>query len=256
MTVIQEQLGETLKQAFHGEPPVADGIEAVYRRAEIIHRRRLRTVISSGVAAVLLVIALGYGLTTAILPGSASRGVASPTAGSPPTPPADPVLAAVRTVIAKDLRVVPREPVRGDGWRQYTVLSRESGHPRGLIEVSAYAAPDGICFPVLADDDACARPDRAGDDVEYVRYADDRDVEWQVNEAIARRSSDGRVVAVQATGERGTTDAEQGRPPLTGPQTARLAADPRLLSAFGAEERCNGPNPACPLLSVPVRLPA
>ena len=149
-------------------------------------------------------------------------------------------------------RVVPREPSRGEGWRQYTVLGRDSGRPRGLIEVSAYAAADGLCFPVLADPDACARPEHRGDDVEYVRYADDRDVDWQVNQTIARRLSDGRVIAVMATGERGTGDARAGRPPLTGLQTATAAADARLIAAFGADERCNGPDPACPLLNVRV----
>jgi len=118
-----------------------------------------------------------------------------------------------------------------------------------------YAAPDGLCFPVLADPEACARPDRAGDDVEYVRYADDSDVDWQVHEAIARRRSDGRVVAVMATGERGTGDAVAGRPPLSPAQTAALAADPALMAAFHAEESCNGTDPACPVLKVAVTIP-
>ncbi len=250
-----DTLGDLLDQVLHDEPPIRDGIAAVYRRADAIRRRRLRTVIVAGVSAVLLVAALGYGLTTAIVPGPAERaaaGAAVPAPDLTPARPVDPVLAVVRTAVADGLRVVPREPVRGEGWRQYTVLSRQSGRPRGLIEISVYAAPDGLCFPVLADANACARTERAGDDVEYLRYADDRDVDWQVNQAIARRLSDGRVVAVLATGERGTGEARAGRPPLTGPQAATLASDARLMAAFGAEEKCNGPDPACPLLKVPV----
>ena len=252
MTVTEEALGDLLERVFHDEPPMRDGIDAVYRRADRIRRRRLRAVVLAGLSAILLVAALGYGLTTAIVPGPAERSTAM--AGPPhgnPAPHADPVLTVVRAAVAGTLRVVPREPVRGTGWRQYTVLDRKSGRPRGLIEVSAYAAPGTLCFPVLADRDACARTERAGD-VEYVRYADQRDLDWQVIQVIARRLSDGRVVVVLATGERGTGDAAAGRPPLTGRQAAMLASDSRLIAAFGADERCNGPDPACPLLKVPV----
>jgi len=252
MTVTRENLGDLLEQVFHGEPPVADGVEAVYRRAEAIRRRRLRTVIVVGVLAALMVAATGYALTTGIVPDPVRRGAAARTTGAT-TLAVDPALAVVRTAVDDGLRVVPREPARGPGWRQYVALSRQSGRPRGLIEISVYAAPDGLCFPVAADDDACARPDRAGEDVQYVRYTDDRDVDWQVTEVIARRLSDGRVVAVMATGERGTGDAEAGRPPLTGRRAATLAADARLMAAFGADESCDGPDPACPLLKVPVR---
>ncbi|HEU4346503.1 MAG TPA: hypothetical protein VFR35_01820, partial [Actinoplanes sp.] len=241
---------DLLEQVFHDEPPAEGGIEAVFRRAEAIRRRRLRTVIAAGISAVILVAAVGYALATAIVPGPARSGAAAPAAA--PARHADPALLAVRTAVEGDLRVVPREPVRGDGWRQYTVLDRDSGRPRGLIEVSVYAAPDGLCFPVLADRAACARPEPAGDGVVYVRYAQDRDVDWQVTQAIARRLSDGRVVAVMATGRRGTGDAKAGRPPLTASRAATLASSPGLMAAFGDDERCNGPDPACPLLKVPV----
>jgi hypothetical protein len=248
------QLGDLLAQVFDGEPPLGDGVDAVYRRAEVIRRRRLRAVVGAGAAAVVVIAAVGYGLTTAILPASPSRstGGAGSSAAAAPAP-ADPVLGVLRSVAAdNNYRVVPREPSRGAGWRRYAVVSRDSGLPRGLIEVSAYAAPDGLCFPVLADAEACARPERRGDDVQYVRYADDRDVDWQVNQAIARRLSDGRVIVVMATGERGTGSAAAGRPPLTGLQTATAAADARLIAGFGADERCNGPDPACPVLKVRV----
>ena len=57
---------------------------------------------------------------------------------------------------------------------------------------------------------------------------------------------------MRATGARGTATAAAGRPPLTPLQTATLATDTRLMSAFDADEKCNGPDPACPLLKVPV----
>jgi hypothetical protein len=148
------------------------------------------------------------------------------------------------------LRIVPREPGRGDGWRQYLVLT-ESGRPHGLVEVSAYAAPGGLCFPVLADKRACARAERTRDDLEYVRYTFDRDLDWQVNEVITRRLADGRTIVVQATGERGT-GTSAGRPPLSALLTAKTAMDPRLAAAFGARESCNGPAAGCPVLKVPV----
>ena len=69
---------------------------------------------------------------------------------------------------ASGLRIVPRDPAAGDGWRRYTVRTA-TGHPRGVIEISAYAAPDLLCFPVLAAPGACAHPDRTPGGVEYVR---------------------------------------------------------------------------------------
>lgn len=242
-------LGRLLAEALAGEPPIGDGVAAVHRRAAALRRRHLRRVVAAGAAAVVLVSAAGYGLTSAVVPTTVRRGTAASAAR--PTPAADPVLAVLRPAVPA-LRVVPREPSRGDGWRQYTVLDTASGRRRGLIEISVYAAPGGLCFPVPAHPGACARPERAGADVEYVRYADDRDVDWQVNQVIARRRPDGRVIALMATGERGTGDAAAGRPPLTARQAAGLAADPRLLSAFAPQERCTGGDPACPLLKVPV----
>lgn len=247
----QPGLGEVLEEVFAaGEPPVGDGVDVVYRRAEKLRRSRLRTVLVSGALVAALVAAGGYVLTTSLVPGTPRR--TPPAAAPAPAPDADPVLTALRGVADSSLRIVPRAPAEGPGWRQYTVLNRRTGQQRGLIEVSVYSAPDGVCFPVLADPEACARPEYAGDDVEYARYADDRDVDWQVYQAIGRRLSDGRVLAVMATGERGTGNADAGRPPLTPLQTSTLATDADLMSAFGPGESCNGPDPACPLLKVPV----
>lgn len=243
--------GDLLAQVFDGEPPLGDGVEAVYRRAEQIRKRRLRAVIGAGAAAVAVVAAVGYGLTTAAMPGARTWQISTIAGTAAVARPADPVLDVLRTAGTAEYRVVPREPSRGPGWRQYTVVSRDGGRPRGLIEISTYVVKGGLCFPVLAQN-ACARAERRGDDVEYVRYADHRDVDWQVNQTIARRLSDGRVVVVMATGERGTGSAVTGKPPLTGMQTATVAADSRVMAAFGPDERCNGPDPACPVLKVPV----
>jgi hypothetical protein len=245
-------LGDLLAQVFDREPPLGDGVEAVYHRAEQIRKRRLRAVIGAGAAAVVVVAAVGYGLTTVAIPRARTRQISTIAETAPVAGRADPVLDVLRTAGTAEYRVVPREPSRGAGWRQYTVVSRDGGHPHGLIEISTYMAEGGLCFPVLAQKDACARAERRGDDVEYVRYADDRDVDWQVNQTIARRLSDGRVVVVMATGERGTGSAVTGKPPLTGMQTATVATDSRVMAAFGPDERCNGPDPACPVLKVPV----
>jgi hypothetical protein len=239
--------GVLLGQVFAGEPPVGRGVAAVYRRAD---RRRLRIVLVLGAVAAVLVATLGYALAAALVPDSARRSATAVPAA--PAPGVDPVLRILRTAAGRDLRVLPREPSRGEGWRQYAVLTHGTGKSRGLIEVSVYTAPDGICFPVLADPKACARPVRAGAGVEYVRYGSARDVDWQVYQAMARRLSDGRLLTVLATGERGTGDAVAGRPPLTSLQTVTLAVDPALISAFGPGESCDGPDPACPLLMVPV----
>ncbi len=242
------RIGEAVREVLAGEPPVADGVEAVFRRAAVIRGRRLRTAIAAAAAVAVLVTAGGYGLTSAIVPATVQRAAA---ADAPP-PPVDPVLAVLRPHGTKaGLRIVPREPARGDGWRQYAAIDRRSGHSRGLIEVSVHAAPGRFCFPVLADPDACARPERSGG-VDYVRYADDHDADWQVVQVIARRPADGRVVALMATGERGTGSARAGRPPFTARQAATLAAGPRLMDAFGAREHCAGAHPACPLLKVAV----
>jgi hypothetical protein len=189
-------------------------------------------------------------VTTVLLPASPTQSPAAEAVPRAPGP--DPVLALLTPVLAAArLTAKPREPSRGDGWRQYLVLA-PGGHSRGLLEISVYAAPGALCLPVLADKSACARPEHAAGGVEYARYAFDRDIDWQVNEAIARHGPDARVVVVQATGERGTGSAQAGRPSLSGLMAATVATDPRMAAAFGAREVCAGPVPACPVLKVPV----
>jgi hypothetical protein len=238
-------LDERLEQAFEDEPPLGDAVDAVFRRIERLRKRRIRRVLLAGLLAVALVAAGGYGLTSVLLPAAPRH----PAASQPSSAAAGPVLAVLSSI--SDFRIVPRAPAAGAGWRQYIALD-DAGHPRGLIDVAVYTAPNGLCLPVLADKDACALPEHAAGNVEYARYGFDRDVDWQVNEAIARRLADGRTVAVMATGERGTGDAEAGRPPLTARQTAKAATEPRILDAFGPTESCNDSGPACPVLKVKV----
>lgn len=234
-------LDERLARALEDEPPLGDAVEAVFRRAGQLRRRRIRALLLAGLIAVVLVAALGYGLISVLLPAAAGE----PAPGRPPGPAVDPVAVVLAEVA--DLTVV-RHPA-GAGWRQYTAVDR-AGNPRGVIEVAVYAAPGGLCLPVLADRKACALAEAAGD-IEYVRYRFD-EVDAQVNEVIARRPRDGRTVAVMASGERGTGDAEAGRPALTGSQTAAAATDPRVLDAFGATESCNDKPSICPALRVEV----
>lgn len=240
-------LADRLTPALAGEPPVGDAIDQIFRRAEQFRRRRARAVLAAGVALSGVVAATGYALTGLLLPAAPAHTAA---------PAAPPRLDRVREVLAAALRpsgmsVVAREPARGDGWRQYLVTA--GGRPHGLVEVSAYAAPAGLCFPVRADRNACARPATDTASVNYVRYVDDDDPNWQVVEVIARHLADGRTIVVQATGERGTGDRAAGRPPLTAPVAARVAIDPRLAAGFAAAENCTG-NQTCPVLRVPPRI--
>lgn len=244
----EHDLGDRLAPALAGEPPVGDAVDEIYRRAERLRRRRARVVLAAGAGVVAVVAATGYALTTVLLPATPVRTTAS--AAPPPPDRIRELLTA--TVRPSHLTVVPREPARGDGWRQYLVLTAD-GRPHGLIEVSAYAAPEGLCFPVLADPSACARPMTLATNVQYVRYAEDRDPNWQVTEVIARHLTDGRTVVVQATGERGTGSRTAGRAPLSPPVAAQIATDPRLAAGFDPQETCND-NAACPTLRVPVKV--
>jgi hypothetical protein len=241
-------LEERLKRVFADEPPLGDAVDAVLGRAEQLRRRRIRRVLLVGAVVVLLVAAVGYALTSVLLPATAA-----PSAGRTPAAAPDPVLAVVAPVLHKrGWHVAPRPPAAGPGWRRYAVANA-AGRPRGLVEVAVYAAPRGLCLPVLADERVCAPPLHASATVGYARYSFDADIDWQVNQVIARRVPDGRTVALMATGERGTGDAGTGRPPLTAAQAATLATDPRIFDAFAAGESCDGAAPACPVLKVPVR---
>ena len=261
-------LHELLEHVLDGEPELGDDVDAVFDRADRLARTRSRLMVAGAAAAVVGIALGGYLVTAMLLPSADPEPQARPSAAAVPimtpsktvTPAkvvpsavADPVLAVIAPVIdGKGLRIVPRPPARGAGWRQYSVFDA-AGKPRGTVVVAVYATPDELCFPVLADDGVCARTERTGDDVEYLRYDDDQNVEWQVHETIARYPGRDRTIAVMATGERDTKDATNARPPLTGTQTRRLATTAALAAAFGPGEQCNGPAAgACPVFRVPV----
>ena len=226
------------------EPPVGDAVDDIFRRAGAVRRRRIGALLAAGALAVVGIVAAAFALTSLLLPNAPRPAPAVRTA-----PPGDPVLDLIRPVLrTSGLVVIAREPARGPGWRRYRVLT-SNGRSRGIVEISAYAAPDGLCFPVRGHPGVCARPELAAGAM-YARYSADRDVDWQVNEVIAR-FADGRVIVVQATGERGTGTATGGRPPLSALVAARIATDPRVAAGFAERnDRCPA---ACPVLMVPVR---
>jgi len=247
-------LTEVLERACESEPPPGDAVPDIGRRADRLRRKRAWGVVLAGLVAVVLVVLLGFALTTVLLPGPKARSAAAVAVPQPrPSGVLDPVLAVLAPLIdEKGYRIVPREPAAGAGWRQYAVFGA-AGEPRGLVEVAVYDAPAGLCLPVRADPTACALPDRTPAGVEYARYAETDDADWQVHQVIARRPVDGRTLAVMATGERGTGSAERGEPPLTTLEVAEAATHVKLPDAFGVGERCNAPAPDCPILRVPVR---
>jgi hypothetical protein len=209
----------------------------------------LMCLLAAAALATVGIAATGYALTALLLPTTARSAPAAAASTSATT---DPVLEVVRPVLqASGLRVVALEPARGDGWRRYRALT-PNGRARGVIEISTYTAAQGLCFPVRGHPGVCARPERAAGGVAYAQYADDRDLDWQVNEAIARYP-DGRVVVVQATGQRGTRTAAGGRPALSAVVAARIAVDPRIAAGVGDGGSCTAPDSACPVLMVPVR---
>jgi hypothetical protein len=254
-------LAELLGHVLEGEPALAGEVDEVFRRADVLRRRRTRTLLAAGAAIAGTVVLAGYLLTTTLLParGAArSAPVASaitPSAVPVPSTIADPVLAVLAPLVDGDhRRIVPRPPARGFGWRQYSVLAAD-GTPHGTIEIAVFARPHGLCFPRRSGHDGCSLLDHAGG-IDYVPYGDGTDPDWQVNQAIARRASDGRTVAVMATGEREAADPEDARPPLSADEVKRVVTDQRLFAAFGPGEGCDGPaDGACPVFKVPVPTP-
>ncbi|MCU7729878.1 hypothetical protein ODJ79_39700 [Actinoplanes sp. KI2] len=270
-----QPLGRLLEQALDGEPAPRDEIDEVFRRADKLRRRRLQAAVGAGVAVIAVIAAAGYALTTTLLPpgqqrdagrhdpvqaGAPVRPVAAPqatrTAAPPPSIAADPVLRLLAPIVeGRQERIRPRPPERGNGWRQYSVTDRD-GTPRGTVTVAVYATGRDFCFPVRAGSHRCARVAWAPGGVEYVRYDDGNDRDWQARQTTARRTSDGRTIALMATGEHGGDTAAAGKPGLTGAQVERLATDRRLFDAFGRGEDCFGPSSgACPAFKVPLPSP-
>lgn len=241
-------LTDLLERALDGEPPAPD-VARVYDRVELLRRRRIRSVLAAAAGAVVVLAAAGWGVAVAMTPGTPARTAPSVTPAAAGAP--DPVPGIIAGLTGGGRQVRATAAARGDGWRQYVVRDAEGGRPEGLLEISVYDRADGLCFPVLADPKSCARPQRRGL-TDYVRYVFDGDVDRQTTQVIARRFQDGRTVAVQATGVRGTGDADRGRPPLTNGQVTDLAADPDLPGMFGDAETCDS-RPVCPVLRVPVR---
>jgi len=253
-------LSRLLEHVLDGEPAIGDEIDEIFRRADRLRRRRFQALIGAGLAVVAVIAAAGYALTSTLMP---ARNAAAPapaavpraTASPAPRPSAvdDPVLGLLAPIVdGRKERIYPRPPERGNGWRQYSVTDQD-GTPRGTVAVAVYATGKSLCFPVPAAPHRCAKVEWAPAGVEYVRYDDEKDRDWQVHQTIARRISDGRTVALMATGERGDDDAAAGKPGLTGAQIEQVATDRRLFDAFGKDEDCFGPSSgACPAFKVPV----
>ncbi|MGK5684821.1 hypothetical protein [Actinoplanes sp. URMC 104] len=255
-------LSRLLEQVIDGEPPLGDEVDAVFRRAAKLRRRRTQAVLAAGAATAAVIVVLGYVLTSNLLAprpttmtslpaatGPAPSAPATlPSAAAKPAPTAaDAVLEVVAPLLeGRELRVAPGGAERGNGWREYAVAD-EQGRSRGTIRVGAFDVREDWCFPVRADAEACARPDRSAG-LEWVRYDDVEDPDRQVRQTIARRLDDGRTVAVMAAGQR-DAGAERGKPALTGAQVEQVATDERVFDAFRGDEDCRK---KCPSFRTPV----
>ncbi|WP_250036202.1 hypothetical protein [Paractinoplanes maris] len=255
-------LNRLLEHVLEGEPPLGDEVDEVFRRAARLRRRRTQAVLLAGAGTAGLIVVLGYALTATLLsspPATISPGTADPgdvvAATAPPMPsgvPAPaPVTDGVRTVVeplleGRRLRIVPASARRGDGWRQYRIADAQ-GRSRGTVRVAVFDVRKKWCFPVAADPEACARPDRTGG-LEFVRYDDVSDPDRQVRQTVTRRNGEDQVLAVLAAGEV-DAGAQRGRPALTGAQVEQVATDERVLDAFDAGEDCDD---GCPDFPTPV----
>jgi hypothetical protein len=247
-------LNRLLEHVLEGEPELGDEVDAVFRRAAKLRRRRTQAVLLAGAGTAGLIVALGYLLTATLLrspPATISTGPARvvTTAPSPAPVPSvsDGVLDVVEPLVdGRQLTVVPASRRTGDGWREYGIADGQ-GRSRGTVQVAVFDVRRKWCFPVAADPDACARPDHAGD-LEFVRYDDVSDPGHQVRQTLARRVGGLRVVAVMAVGER-DAGAQRGKPGLTGAQVEQVATDERVLDAFGPDEDCDD---GCPGFATPV----
>ncbi|MDY7086382.1 MAG: hypothetical protein SYR96_14880 [Actinomycetota bacterium] len=244
-------LSRLLEHVLEGEPPIGDEVDAVFRQADRLRRRRTRAVLALGAATAGLIAVLGYVLTSTLLappPAPIEQPSQAPVLTAEPSPaPADRVRDVIEPLVeGRELRVRPGQPERGDGWRRYEITDSD-GRSRGVVQVAAFDVRKKWCFPVAADPGECARPDRAGG-LEFVRYDDVDDPDRQVRQTIARRLDDGRTVAVMAAGKQ-DAGAERGRPALTGAQVEQVATDERVFEAFGPGEDCDK---GCPDFETPV----
>jgi hypothetical protein len=250
------RLAELLEPVLRGEPPLGDEVDAVFRRADRLRKRRTRLLLAAGGATVAVIVVAGFVLTTTLIPRrdpivqTLPPPVASPapppeTAKPSPSPTGDAVRRVITPAIdAKELHLLAGS--RGQGWREYPVRDAE-GIRRGKVLVAVYRVEADLCFPVLAAPGKCARTERASKGIQFVRYDDESDPDRQVHQTIAHRG--GSALAVLAAGERDTS-AKRGKPALSGKQVETVATDERLFSAFGGDERCDDGCPAFPV-SVP-----
>jgi hypothetical protein len=236
------RLADLLQPVLQGEPPLGDEVDAVFRRAGKLRRRRLHLLFASGGAAVALVGVAGFVLATTFIPHQVPRQVHVPPSVSVPSPAPDAVLAVLTPVLHdKDLKVLPGTPSAGTGWRKYPVVAAD-GKSRGTVEVAIYHVAEDLCFPVPDAPGKCAHTEWAPKGVEFVRYDDEQDSDRQVHQTIARRITDGRTLAVMAAGKR-DAGAAKGKPALTGKQIEKIATDHALFDAFAPDEQCTSDCP-------------
>jgi hypothetical protein len=243
---------DLLDIALDAEPPTGDLVSTVYQRAEKLRRARIRNAALAGACVTALVAAIGWGVTTVLTPGPAGAGPAGVAAGARSASASRTDRTAPLAARALDGRGVEFRPAgRGDGWRRYTVL--DHGRNTGTLDVVVYAATAELCLPTTATSttDDCAPLITTENGLRYVSYADPADPARQFTEVVVERQSDTRVFAVHAAGLPPTGAAGAGKAPLSVAEAQQIALDRSLPETFGADEWCDRPDPACPVLGVP-----
>ncbi len=253
------QVRDLLDSVFDDEPPRPDAAVAVFGLAEKLRRRRRRRILIAATCVVVLVALAGNAVTELLAP-TAGRGVTTGPAATTPAPgPATtgttgaPTASAAATEPVLALAAKALEPGgyafepdgKGDGWRRYTVASE--GKVTGRLEVVLYSTTGGLCLPPTPkpSDDCVRMAVRNG-----VRYYTYDDTGRQFTQVVGVRQSDSRAFALHSTGVE--ADGSQAAAALTVTELKRLALDPTLPDAFGAEEWCDRPDPSCPALGLPV----
>ncbi len=248
---------DLLDGVFDDEPARPDAAVAVFGLAEKLRKRRRRRVLIAATCVVVLVALAGNAVTELLAP-TAGRGLTTGPAGTPTPGPARtgstgaPTASAAATEPVLALAVKALEPGgysfkpdgKGDGWRRYTVASE--GTITGRLQVVLYSTTGGLCLPPTPkpSDDCVRMAVRNG-----VRYYTYDDADRQFTQVVSVRQSDSRAFALHATGV--GTDGS-GAAALSVTELKRLALDPTLPDAFGAEEWCDRPDPSCPTLGLPV----
>ncbi len=268
------QVRDLLDDVFDDEPARPDAAVAVFGLAEKLRKRRRRRVLIAATCFVVLVALAGNAVSELLAP-TAGRGRTAGLTGTPATPGADPTAVtgaptapgapnASAASTASPATSASAEPVlalavkalgpgghsfepdgKGDGWRRYTVASE--GKVTGRLAVVLYSTTGGLCLPPTPkpSEDCVRMPVRNG-----VRYYTYDDADRRFTQVVAVRQADSRVFALHATGA--GADGSDAAAALTVTELKRLALDPRLPDAFGADESCDRPDPSCPTLGLPV----